>query len=338
MRIERGTRSLDRVGAPGVLLRAVASAPHRPVRERLVRDVDGEEIIVRGGRDRPLGDLYHRYLRASWPVALGAIVAAFLVMNLAFALVYVAVGGVEGARPGSLFDAYAFSIETMATIGYGEMHPSTTASHLVVMVEAVTGLLVTAVVTGLAFAKFSQPTARIVFSERVAIGPVNGVPTLSFRVGNERGNRILEATVRVVMVRTERTLEGETFYRMYDLPLARERSPALSRSWNAMHVIDGASLLRGSSPDSVERDEVEFLVTVVGTDDTSLQPVHARKRYLAGDIAWGARLADVLEMRDDGSFVLDLQRFHHITETAPTEGFPYPMKLPPGGSSREDPT
>jgi inward rectifier potassium channel len=306
-----------------------------PPRERRVRTEDGEEIIIRGGRVRVLGDLYHLFLRASWPVALGAVVVAFLAMNLVFALVYVVIGGVYGARPGSLFDAYAFSIETMATIGYGEMHPNSVASHLVVMIEAVVGVLVTAVVTGLAFAKFSQPTARIVFSERVVIGPINGVPTLSFRVGNERNNRILEATVRVVMVRTERSTEAETFYRMHDLPLVRERSPALSRSWNAMHVIDSTSLLYGYTPESLARDEVELLVTVVGTDDTSLQPVHARKRYLDGDITWGARLSDMLELRPDGSFVLDLERFHEVAPTRPTEAFPYPMKSETVGSSDE---
>ncbi len=307
-----------------------------PPRERRIRTEDGDEIIVRGDRVRLTGNLYHLFLRASWPVALGIIVAAFLAMNLVFALAYVVVGGVEGARPGSLFDAYAFSIETMATIGYGEMHPASVGSHLLVMIEAVVGLLVTAVVTGMAFAKFSQPTARIMFSARAVIGPINGVPTLSFRVGNERNNRILEATVRVVMVRTERSAEGETFYRMHDLPLVRERSPALSRSWNAMHVIDATSLLHGCTPESFTRDEVELLVTVVGTDDTSLQPVHARKRYLDGEITWGARLADMLELRPDGSFVLDLERFHEIAPTRPTETFPYPMKSVSDGSSDEE--
>lgn len=312
--------------------------PNRPQRERRIRTEDGEEIVVRGEKTRLLGDLYHRYLRAPWPVAMGAIVAAFLLLNLLFALAYLAVGGVNGARPGSLFDAYAFSIETMATIGYGEMHPASVGSHLLMMIEAVVGLLATPLVTGLVFAKFSQPTARIVFSERVTVSPVNGVPTLAFRVGNERGNRILEATVRVVMVRTERTTEGETYYRMYDLPLLRERSPALSRSWNAMHVIDPSSLLHGYTPESLARDEVELIVTVVGTDDTSMQPVHARRRYLDGDVTWGARLADVLEMRDDGSFVLDLERFHQVTATRPTETFPYPMKSGEDGSSQQETT
>ncbi|MEZ4394083.1 MAG: ion channel [Polyangiales bacterium] len=295
-----------------------------PQRERRVRDDEGQEIILRGAAPGRMSDLYHGFLRAPWLVALAAVVAGFVLINLAFALGYLAVGGVAGARPGSLFDAYAFSVETMCTIGYGDMHPVSAAAHLLVTVEAIVGLLVTALVTGLAFAKFSQPRARIVFSDRVAYGPVNGVPTLSFRVGNERGNQILEATVRVVLIRTEPTDEGGVFYKMYDLPLARERSPALSRSWNAMHAVVPGSLLYGCTPEDLRRDEVELLVTVVGTDDTSLQPVHARKRYVDRDIAWGTRLADVLSVRDDGGIVLDLERFHDLAPTKPREGFPYP--------------
>lgn len=299
-----------------------ASLPPR-ARVRRERNDDGTEITVRGGSVHGAGDMYYRFLRATWPRALGFVVAVFLAMNAAFAAAYVAVGGVAGARPGSFFDAYAFSIETMATIGYGEMHPASTAAHLLVIVEAIVGLLATALVTGLAFAKFSQPRARIVFSRSLTLGPFDGVPTLSFRVGNERGNNILEATVRVVLVRTERPAEGGVFYRMYDLPLVRERSPALSRSWNAMHAITPGGLLHGATPESIERDEVEFIVTVVGTDDTSLQPVHARRRYLGADIVWGARLADVLTMQDDGSILLDLERFH---DTTPVEA-PSPARV-----------
>jgi inward rectifier potassium channel len=304
------------------------SRPSHP-REHRVRTEDGEELVVRGDRAHRFGSLYHLFLKASWPVAVAVAVAGFVVMNALFALGYLLVGGVAGARPGSLFDAFAFSVETMATIGYGEMHPASVGAHLLVTIEAIVGLLVTALVTGLAFAKFSQPQARIVFSAKIAFSPMNGVPTLSFRVGNERGNRILEATVRVVLVRSERTSEGQTFYKMYDLPLVRERSPALSRSWNAMHVVEPGGLMHGSTPASLARSEVEFLVTVVGTDDTSLQPVHARKRYRADDVAWGARLADVLSARDDGTLVLDLGRFHDVILTAPIEGFPYPAPESP---------
>ncbi len=286
------------------------------VRVQRERTVDGDEVTVLGAPTSRFGDAYHWYLRAPWWRALLSIVGWTLGVDLAFAVVYWLSNGVNGARPGSFFDCFAFSVETMSTIGYGEMQPATPFAHGVVMVQAVVGLLITALATGLVFAKFAQPSARIAFSERVVIGSMNGVPTLSFRVGNERGNRILEAVIRVTFVRTEKHADGTVFYRMYDLPLTRERSPALTRSWLAMHAIDEKSFFHGATADSLEADEVELLVTVIGTDDTSLQPVHARKRYLARDVVFGARFADMLDVAADSGITLDMRKFHAIEEQA----------------------
>lgn len=243
-------------------------------------------------------------------------------MNALFALADFFTGGVAGTNGGYL-DACFFSVETMGTIGYGEMHPASTAAHSLVVLESVTGLTITALATGLVFAKFSLPLARIVFSRQAVIAPMNGVPTLMMRVGNARQSLIAEATVRVALVRTELTDEGTTFYRLVDLTLARERSPALARSW-AVHPIDGKSPTYKATPDKLDKEEVEIIVSVVGTDDTSLQPVHARHRYFDKDIVWGARHVDVLAMREDGMMVLDVSKFHDTTSTKPTAEFPYP--------------
>ncbi len=291
------------------------------------------KIEVVGHRDDGwFRDQYHQFLRFSWPQALGVIVAVYLAINALFATAYLVVGGVEGARGGSFFDAFSFSVQTLGTIGYGAMYPKARAAQVVVIVESVAGLLVTALATGLVFAKFSQPTGRIVFAHEAAVSPVDGVPTLMFRVGNERGNTIVEATVRVVLVRTVKTLEGVTFYRMEDIPLRRDRSPAMNRSWTVMHPIDAASPLRDATPESLARDEVEFLVTLVGTDDTSFQPVHARRSYEHTAVVWGARHADVLSETAAGDLVLDVRRFHDLEPTEPREGFPY--KWSPTGGAR----
>jgi len=148
--------------------------------------------------------------------------------------------------------------------------------------------------------------------------------TLMFRLGNERANLIMEAQLRVSLVRTERTLEGMLFYRIYELPLVRDRSQALSRSWTAMHTITSTSPLYHQSPASLKETEVELMVSVSGVDDTSLQPVHARRRYEEHEIIWGARHEDVLTEDSDGNLVLDIRRFHDIHPTEPFEGFPYP--------------
>lgn len=279
-------------------------------------------LVVVGERARPLRDLYHAALRLSWTEALLAIAGTWLVANALFALVYWIVGGVEGSD-GGFVDAFFFSVETMGTIGYGEMHPVTAGAHTVVVVQSVVGLIVTAVATGMVFAKFSLPLSRIAFSKHVVISPMNGVPTMQLRVGNARSSIIAEATIRVAMVRTEKTHEGKTFYRLVDLPLARERSPALQRTWTVMHVIDEKSPLFGATPEQLVRDEVEIFVSVVGTDDTSLQPVHARHTYLTEDVLWGARHADILREREDGALVLDVRKFNDIEPTDRAPGFPY---------------
>jgi inward rectifier potassium channel len=293
------------------------------------------EIRVIGARRALFRDTYHRFLRAPWWAALLVIVVSFLFLNAVFALLYLATGGIANARDGSFTDALYFSVQTMGTIGYGSMYPLSTAANVLVIAEAVVGLMVTAVATGLLFSKFSQSTARIVFTREVAIAPMDGVPTLTFRVGNERGNQIVEATIRVVLIRTERTREGMTIYRMYDLPLARERTPALSRSWMAMHAIVPGSMLHGQTPASIKASEVELVVTLFGTDDTSLQPVHGRHRYTDDQIIWGARHADILHEDERGQLVLDLHKFHELIPTSPTKDFPYPEGTrPEAGSER----
>jgi inward rectifier potassium channel len=269
-------------------------------------------------------DAYHFFLRISWPAALGNIVALYLALNAVFAVAYLVLGGVENAHRHSFWDAFCFSVQTMGTIGYGSMYPTSAAANVVMIAESVTSLVVTALATGLVFAKFSRSTARVVFSRQAVIGPMNGVPTLMLRVGNERGNAILEASIRLVLTRTERLKEGTTFYRLVDLKLARDRSPAMARSWTVLHTIDETSPLHGASPETLKRDEVELLATLVGTDDTSLQPVHARHRYLDGEIEWGARHADILSEDDHGNLILDVRKFHQIVPTTATDAFPYP--------------
>lgn len=279
-------------------------------------------IVVVGAKARPLRDLYHLVLKARWPVLLFGIAAVYILLNLLFALIYREVGGVTGVE--SFRDAFFFSVQTMGTIGYGAMSPQSTPAHLVVVVQSVVGLITTALATGIIFARFSQTSGRIIFSARACIGPMNGVPTLMFRIGNDRTSIIFDAATRVVAVKTEKTAEGVIFYRMHDLALARERTPALTRSWTVLHPIDEKSPLYGATPESFVKDEVEIMVSVNGTDDTSLQPAHGRTRYEVKDIVWGARLGDVLSELPDGRLLFDMRKFHDLVPTEPSERFPYP--------------
>jgi inward rectifier potassium channel len=270
------------------------------------------EIRIVGDRTSVLRDFYHLLLRRRWWVTLAVISGTFLAANAIFALVFLIVGGVGGAQPGSFRDAFFFSVETMGTIGYGAMFPQSVGANVVMAIESVTGLTLTALATGLVFAKFSRSTARMVFSRHAVVSNVGGVPTLMFRLGNQRGNQIVDAQMRVVMIRTETLPEGGTFYRMLDLPLTRQRALSLSRSWNALHVIDGQSPLQGENAQTLVEKEIEMQILVVGLDDITMQTVHAQHRYFAKDILWDHKLADVLSETPDGHLLLDLRRFHDV--------------------------
>ncbi len=282
------------------------------------------EIRVVGQRRTPLRDFYHALLELPWWATISAISGAFLAANAVFALAYEFLGGVEHAAPGSFADAFFFSVQTMGTIGYGAMYPASTAANVVVVIESIVSLLLTAMSTGIVFAKLSRSTARCVFTRHAVISPADGVPTLMFRLGNERGNQIVDAKIRVVMFRTERTNEGRTHYPQVDLQLVRDQALSLFRSLSVVHRIDDTSPLRGETPASMLANEIELQVMVIGLDDVTMQSVHAGHRYFAKDILWGARLADVLSETPDGNIVLDLRRFHDVEPTAPTADFPYP--------------
>jgi inward rectifier potassium channel len=269
-------------------------------------------------------DLYHWFLSIPLWAAVGLIVVFYLVLNLAFGVLYAETGGIEHAQPGSFLDGFFFSVQTMGTIGYGSMCPSTPLANVLVTVESVIGLMVTALATGMVFVRFSRIRGRVVFCQKVAIAPMDGVPTVQIRVGNARSNRIYDVDLRLSLTRTVRTAEGVSIYRTQDLKLVRDRAPTLMQSWMILHRIDDESPLRGLTPDDLKKSDAEISCSLTGTDDTSLQPVHGRFTWEHFDIAWGQRLADVLNETPDGAILLDLTKFHLLEPSAPTEGFPYP--------------
>ena len=271
-------------------------------------------------------DAYHALLRMSWWRVVALIALVFLLLNAIFALLYMAVGGVANARPGSFLDAFYFSVQTMGTIGYGSMFPASTGANNIVVVESIVGLLITALATGLVFVRFSLTRARMVFGRYAAIGPMDGVPTLMIRLGNDRSSQIYDARMRLMLMTTTRSSEGEVSYRTADLALVRDRLPALARSWTILHRLDERSPLHRQSPESLARADAELLVAVSGIDDTSLQLVHARWTYEHTRIIWGARLADILSETPEGDVLVDLTRFHEVVPTSPSENFPWPKQ------------
>lgn len=278
------------------------------------------QVRVVGVRRTPLRDLYHQFLRISWPMAILWIVVSYLAVNGLFAVGYYLVGGVANMPEDSLLWAFFFSVQTMGTVGYGGMVPETVASNLLMVAESTVGLLITALSTGMVFAKFSQPVGRIVFSRHAVITTHEGKPTLMLRVGNERANRVVEASVKLDASITTTTLEGRTFYRTIELQLVRARMAALSRSWNLMHVLEAPSPLAGLDAAMAERLELELQVTVVGLDDTTGQTLHGQHLYEAPALRFGMRLADGLSVGADGSITFDASVFDQVVPETPPAG------------------
>ncbi len=282
-----------------------------------VKDRDNIGRLTSGGPAQPpVSDLYFYLTTVSWPKLLLIIVGLFGFINCLFAIGYMIDGGVANARPGSFADAFFFSVQTMATIGYGVMAPHSFVSNMMVSVEALSGLTSLAVVTGLIFARFSRPTARVRFSRVVAISPRDGVPSLMFRTVNQRSNRIVEAQIHAVFSRWETTREGESMRRFYDLHLARSRNALFSLSWTVIHPIVEDSPLFGETAASLKASRALIVVSLVGLDESFLQNVHVRYVWNADDIAWGMRFVDVLQELPDGSFSIDYSRFDDVVPAA----------------------
>lgn len=265
------------------------------------------------------GDLYHHLLTISWPAVLALIVGLFGVINTLFAFAYMLTGGVAHERPGSFADGFFFSVQTMATVGYGTMAPVSTAANVLVAIEVLSGLLALAIITGLVFARISRPTARVRFSRVAVISTRDGVPSLMFRMANERANRIVEAQAHVILARQETTAEGESVRRFHDLALARDRNPLFSLSWSVIHPITALSPLYGETRESLGAARAQIVVSLTGLDESSLQTVHARYIWDAEEIAWNARFVDILQETPDGAMI-DYSHFDEVVRADTREG------------------
>lgn len=273
------------------------------------RDIRSRVKIL-GQKPAGFRDVYYWLVSQSWFVVLASIAAFYLLANVVFGGVFFLVGGIENARPGSFADDFFFSVQTMGTMGYGMMWPRSFFANVVVTVESVCGLLITALSTGLVFSKFSRPTARILWSKVAVITVRDGVPTLLFRVANERANHVVEAQLHVSITRFEQTKEGEHIRRVHDLVLTRDRTPAFILTWLAMHPINESSPLHGATAESLLDSGTEILVNLTGLDSVLSQTIHSRHSYAPEDIRFDHRFVDVLFPNKDGERALDLTKFH----------------------------
>ena len=291
----------------------VLNQKRRPSARLVVRDGEFPDVVRLGDPHSGWRDLYHLFLTLSWPGFIGVLGLTYLAINTLFALAYLMGGeSIANANPGSFFDAFFFSVQTMASIGYGAMFPQTFYANCLVVMEAFVGLLFIAMATGMSFARFSLPTARILFSHYAVISPHNGVPTLMFRTANKRRNRILEAQLWVTLVRDETTVEGEFFRRFYDMELTRSHTPLFALSWTAMHPIDPNSPLYGETPESLTAANAELIVILTGIDEDMSQTIHARHSFISDEILWDYHFYDILGWTQDERRAIDFRNFHRV--------------------------
>ncbi len=263
---------------------------------------------------------YHAMLTLSWPWFYAVVIAAYLVVNGLFATAFFLCGpeALSGTAPtttaGRALDCFFFSVQTIATIGYGRISPVGIAANVLVAVEAFVGLLGFAMATALAFARFSQPRAKVLFSEKAVIAPYRGINAFEFRIINERNNQLIEVEAKVMFSRLE-THDGKRVRRFDSLPLERSKVAFFPIQWVVVHPIDEASPLRGLSQQDLAASNAEFFILLTGVDETFAQTVHARSSYRFDEVVVGAKFVDMYRKAGDGTRV-DMRRFHDI-EDAP---------------------
>jgi inward rectifier potassium channel len=288
------------------------------------------EFKKRGISRIDVRDPYHLAIALTWPQFLAALLALYFAVNVVFAtLFWLVPGSVANARRDSFGDAFFFSIETLATVGYGDLYPATSYGRVVTAAEIVCGLGFTAIVTGLTFVRFSRPRAKLLFAANPVVAMHRGTPTLMVRVGNGRASILTDATAKLNVLLSERTAAGKRSRRAQELRLERAHLPIFPLTWTLMHVLDERSPLRGYDVARAIKAQAQVFVTLEARDPTLAAVVHDIRNYGPEDIRFGMRYSDVVTLADDGTPVADLGR---IGELEPDVG----DHVEPGWTEREE--
>jgi len=271
---------------------------------------------VRVGDARaPIGDLYHALVSMRWSTFIALFVIGFFLLNCFFAVLFAldanGLNITASEKIPVFLIAFFFSVHTIATVGYGNVYPQDLFANVVVVIEIAVGLLYFALTSGLVFARFSRPTARVLFSNVAVVREFGGGPMLLLRAANQRHNFIFEANVRCSLLRLE-TISGREIRRFYDLKLERAATPVFSLSWTIMHRIDAESPLFGLDQEAFEAGGDEIIVSLTGLDSSVSQLIHARAAYGPGDVLFGREFVDVLSRDESGRLIIDYRRFHEV--------------------------
>jgi inward rectifier potassium channel len=287
-----------------------------------VRNLGAGTIITEGLESNLWTDFYHNAMTVTWPAFFGSLAAIFVLFNLMFAELYnLGEAPIANARPGSFADLFFFSVETTSTVGYGDMHPQTMYGHLIATGQNFFGMVSLAVMTGLVFARFSRPRARLIFASNPVIAMHDGAPTLMIRLANARNNFISDASVKLWVIRATSSAEGRRSVTFRPMSLVRSENPVFALSWTLFHTIDADSPLYMLSPEEIAESDLNFAVTLSGLDETSSQLVHGRHRYSGQDLRVGHEFVDIVRVDEEGMRHMDFAKIH---DTRPAENFELP--------------
>ncbi|HEY0793497.1 MAG TPA: ion channel [Chthoniobacterales bacterium] len=260
-------------------------------------------------------DTYQLLLNLSWPRFAAFIFGLYLLINLVFAVLYFAGGRcIAEMAPGSFGDAFFFSVETLATVGYGHMYPDTLYGHLVTTGEIMVGMFGLAVITGLIFVRFSRPTARVLFSKVAVIAPFDGVPTLMIRVANLRHHAMVEADFRMMLLRNEPILEGDYVRRFHPLKLNFDHLIAFPAALTVRHQIDQNSPFHGMTAEDLKKTDCRLMASIVCVDTVIPAPVQTYVDYSFDEIQWDRQFVEIYTVKASGRYTVDYGRFHETEE------------------------
>ncbi len=257
-------------------------------------------------------DAYQWLLALSWPRFALFIAAIYVAINLIFAALYSLDGNcIAYLQPGSFVDAFFFSVQTLATVGYGHMYPQTLYGHVVTTLEIISGMFGLAVMTGLIFVRFSRPTARILFSKSIVIAPFNGRPALMLRIANLRQRSLVEAEFRIMFSRNQEIVEDDSYRYFYALKLDFERMIVFPAALTLRHTIDEHSPLFGATPQSLEASNATFVASVMGIETVIPAAVQTQQNYTWRDVRFGERFVEIYSELKEGQITVDYGRIHH---------------------------
>lgn len=255
-------------------------------------------------------DYYHNLLKTSWLKLFFIYICIYLLINILFASLFYVVPGSISSNAHDFKTAFFFSIQTFSTVGYGVVSPQNFYGNIIVVLEILTGVISMAVTTGLIFAKFSKPSAKLLFSKNLLLTKFDGSDVLMFRVANARANQIISANIELHYIYPTTTAEGINIVRFAPLKLIKNYSPLFSLSWSVFHPVDADSPFFGKTKKDLSSLKFEFIVIFNGTDGTFSQEIHDTYSYKMNDILVNHHFIDILQLLDDGTRVINYENFH----------------------------